>query len=166
MTTSTTSPTQRRRLPAFARAMMRFQAFLLRRNWLGALGEEVMVITVTGRKTGRRYSTPIGYLPDPAVLSADGRATLVALTSAEGESQWYRNVLQNPEVTLEVKGQALRARAVPVKDAAERQRLFALYQRERRANFPRLFGASADAPAEALEPALATRVFVRFHLGD
>lgn len=165
MTTSTTPPTPRRRMPAFARAMMQFQAFLLRRNWMGALGEEVMVITVTGRKTGRRYSTPIGYLPDSAVRGPDGRATIVALSGAEGASQWYRNILQNPEVTLEIKGRAVRARAVPVNDAAERQRLFALYQRERRANFPRLFGVSADAPAEVLEPALATRVFVRFYLG-
>lgn len=153
---STTSDSSRpRRLPAVARAMMRLQAFLLRRNWLGALGEEIMVITVTGRKTGRRYATPIGYLRDGE--------TIVALTGADGGSQWYRNVQQNPEVLLEIKGRPLRARAEPITAEAERQRLLALYQRERRANFPRLFGVAADAPADTLAQALATRRFVRFY---
>ncbi|MBL8055457.1 MAG: nitroreductase family deazaflavin-dependent oxidoreductase [Anaerolineales bacterium] len=163
MTTAAPSTTRPRRVPAFARAMMRFQAFLLRRNWLGPLGEEVMVITVAGRKTGRRYSTPIGFLFDPEVRDTAGRPTILALTGADGASNWYPNVLRNPEAMLEIKGQALRVRGEPVRDEAERRRIFALYQRERRANFHRLFGLPADAPAEALDQALATRIFMRFH---
>lgn len=155
---------QTRRLPALARAAMRFQAFLLRRNWMGALGDEIMVITVTGRASGRRYSTPIGFLPDPEVRTPAGQPTLIALTGGGGQpSQWYRNVLAHPEVTLEIRGRALAARGQPVDDPAERERLFGLYQRERRARFPQLFGLPADSPAEALAQALASRRFIRFH---
>ena len=164
MSTSTSQTSPPRRLPAVAKALMRFQAFLLRRNWMGALGDEIMVITVTGRKSGQRYSTPIGFLRDAAVKTAAGEDTVLALTGgAGGASNWYRNVLQHPEVVLEIKGQARRARGEPIRDEAERRRVFALYQRERRANFHRLFGLAADAPADALEHALASRSFIRFY---
>lgn len=164
MSTETNNPARPRRVPAFARAAMQFQAFLLRRNWMGTLGNEIMVITVTGRKSGKRYSTPIGFLRDSAVKTPAGQDTFIALTGAGGEvSNWYRNVLQNPEVVLEIQGRALRARGEPIRAEAERRRIFALYQRERRANFPRLFGITADASADALDRALATRTFIRFY---
>lgn len=143
-----------RRLPAFAKAMMQFQAFLLRRNWMGAMGDEVMVITVAGRKSGKTYATPIGYL-------REGNA-LLAL-SGNGGSHWYHNVLHHGRASVNVRGRDLRVRAEAVTDPAERQRIFALYQRERAKNFKLLFGVPVDAPAEALAQALATRVFVRFH---
>jgi len=142
-----------RKIPGFAKALMRFQAFLLRRNWMGALGEELMVITVTGQKTGRTYSTPVGYL-------RDGN-TIVAL-STHGGSHWYHNALAAGQAKLEIKGQAVNARAEAITDEAERRRIFELYKRERAKNFARLFGVPVDAPAEALEQALALRVFVRF----
>lgn len=133
---------------------MRFQAFLLRRNWMGALGDEIMVITVAGRRTGKTYSTPIGYLRDGD--------NLIALTNAANPSNWYRNALHQSEVMLNIRGQDLRARAEPVRDEAERRRLFELYQRERARNFKFLFGLPVDAPAADLEAALATRTFIRF----
>lgn len=133
---------------------MRFQAFLLRRNWMGALGDEIMVITVAGRRTGKTYSTPIGYLRDGD--------NLIALTNAANPSNWYRNALHQSEVMLNIRGQDLRARAEPVRDEAERRRLFELYQRERARNFKFLFGLPVDAPAADLETALATRTFIRF----
>lgn len=154
MTTTTTRP---RRLPVMARAMMQFQAFLLRRNWMGPAGEQLMVITVVGRRTGRRYSTPIGYL-------RDGDSVIALTNGSEGGSQWYRNLLHTPEVVLEIKGQALRARGEPVRDEAERRRIFALYRRERAANFAQYFGVPASASEAAMEQALASRWFVRFHL--
>ncbi len=134
---------------------MRFQAFLLRRNWMGALGDEIMVITVTGRRTGKTYSTPIGYLRDGD--------SLIALTNAANPSNWYKNVLHQPLVTLNIRGKDMRARGEPVHAEAERRRLFELYKRERARNFKFLFGLPVEAPADALEAALATRAFMRFH---
>jgi deazaflavin-dependent oxidoreductase (nitroreductase family) len=142
-------------MSAFAKAAMRFQAFLLRRNWMGPAGEQLMVINVKGRKTGKPYYTPIGYLRDGD--------SLVALTNANGASQWYFNTLASPHVTLEIKGRPLRARGVPVADESERRRIFELYKQQRAANFSQYFGVSVDAPAETLEQALASRKFMRFH---
>lgn len=142
------------KIPTFAKAMMRFQAFLLRRNWLGGMGDFVMVITVQGRKTGKRYATPIGYLRDGETILA---------VNPGGSSNWFRNLLVHPLVTLEIRGQRLSASAEHVTDRSERERIFELYRQDGRA-FQRLFGISPDASAERLRIARDSREFVRFHL--
>ena len=65
------------------------------------LGRTFAVITVTGARTGRRYSTPVQYLAvddDYVVLSQITR-------------QWWRNVRTQPEVELLVAGAQLTGRA-------------------------------------------------------
>jgi len=42
------SSPQTPRLSRFAKAAMAFQVFLLRRNWMESMGDQVMVITSTG----------------------------------------------------------------------------------------------------------------------
>ncbi len=133
---------------------MKFQAFLLRHNLLGPLGNELMVVTTIGRKTGRRFSTPVGYLRDGD--------TIIAL-SIRGESNWYRNMLHNQTATLEIKGRPVNVRAEPVTNPAQRQKIFELYCRERAGSFKLLFGVPSDAPTADLERALASRQFVRFY---
>jgi len=133
---------------------MQFMAFLLRHNWMGPAGNELLVITTTGRKSGKRYSTPIGYLRDGE--------TIIALTNA-APSNWYRNALSSGQALLEIKGQPLTARMEAVNDQAERERIFNLYKRARAKNFNRYFGVPVDAPEEILKQALATRIFVKFY---
>jgi deazaflavin-dependent oxidoreductase (nitroreductase family) len=136
---------------------MRGMAFLLRHNLMGKMGNEMMVITVKGRKTGKEYSTPIGF------LRLDDK-TLVALTNASGESNWYRNILKNPDVQLTVQGKKYAARAEPINDEAERQRIFTLYKQERVGSWKYLFDKPLDSSEAELQSALAKRAFVRFHL--
>ena len=139
-------------LPAIAKAAMRLQVWLLRHNLLGALGDEILSITVTGRKSGKSYSTPIGYLRDGETIIALSRGT-----------NWYKNALAAGAATLEIKGRAFPVRVEAVTDQAERERIFELYQRERTKNFTRLFGVPVTAPADQLRAALATRDFVKFY---
>lgn len=141
-------------VPTFAKAMMRFQAFLLRRNWLGSMGDFVMVITVQGRKTGKGYATPIGYL-------RDGEAILAV--NPGGSSNWFRNLLVHPQVTLEIRGEKLPARAEHITNPSERVRIFELYRQSGR-GFERLFGVNPDASEDRLATARDSREFVRFHL--
>jgi len=139
----------------FAKAAMQFQAFLLRRNWIGPMSDFVMVITTIGRKSGKQFSTPIGYVRDGD--------DLIGL-SVEGRANWYKNLLQNPNVTLSVKGRDVQAKAEPVRDGSERQRIFELYKRTTGENFPRIFALPPDAPEAVLAEALAKREFVRFRI--
>jgi deazaflavin-dependent oxidoreductase (nitroreductase family) len=122
---------------------------------LGPMGDQVMVITTIGRKSGKTFSTPIGYLYDGE--------TLVALTSGSG-SNWYKNLKVNPQARLEIKGKAFTARAEAITAPAEIERVFELYRRERARDFQRYFGIPADAPQEELDRARDSRKFVRFYL--
>lgn len=142
------------RVSPFAKAAMSLQVFLMRRNWMPGMSEQVMIITTTGRKSGKPFSTPIGFL-------RDGNSYL-ALNNG-GRSNWYKNVQQNPEVTLEIKGQIIRARGEPVTDKIEKHKIFKMYLQERASNFERYFGVPANAPKEALNEARDSREFMRFY---
>ena len=139
-------------LPAIAKAAMRFQVFLLRHNLMGPLGDEILAITVKGRKSGKVYSTPIGYLRDGETIIALSRGT-----------NWYKNAIAAGEATLEVKGHVQKVRVEAVTDQSERERIFKLYQRDRAKRFSRLFGVPVDASVDQLTSALAARDFVKFH---
>lgn len=55
-------------------------------------GGYVMVVTQTGRKTGRKRRTPVNY----AIIDGD-----IYCTSGFGRrSDWYHNILANPEVEV------------------------------------------------------------------
>ncbi len=100
--------------PYQPRWILQIQVWLLRRRLLPAFNTRCLVITTTGRKTGRKRSIPIGFV-------RDNRAYLAM--NAGGHSHWYRNALANLSVILEVDGAVIAACAetVPV-DTPERLR--------------------------------------------
>jgi deazaflavin-dependent oxidoreductase (nitroreductase family) len=67
---------------------------LLLRSPLHRLMRGVMLITVTGRKTGRRYTTPVQF-------ARDGD-TIYVLTSAD--RSWWHNARDRAPVTLRLRG--------------------------------------------------------------
>lgn len=151
MTPITSTP---RRISPFAKLAFKAQIFLLRRNWMGSAGNIIMVITTTGRKSGKPISTPVGY-------QRDGN-TVVAF-NVGGISNWYKNLAQNPQVTLEIKKQTYQMRAIYVTNADEINQIFELYKREQPTMLTRFFGLPANPNANDLTEA-ATRIkFVRFH---
>jgi len=144
----TTAP----KLPRLAKSAMSFQVWLLRHGLMGSLANEIMVITVSGRKTGRKYSTPIGFLRDGE--------TIIALSRG---SNWLKNAVATGTAQIEIKGVTTKVSVTPVNDQAERDCIFELYKRDRAKNFTRLFGVAVDAPEAELKAALATRDFVKLY---
>jgi deazaflavin-dependent oxidoreductase (nitroreductase family) len=136
------------------RAALNLQVALLRWNWMGGMGKLVMVITTTGRRSGRRIATPIAYVRDGE--------TVLALTHAPSRSNWYANLRAQPEALLEIRGEAMPVRAEFIEDEPGRQAAVAAFRRAAPAQFPRLVGVAADAPAEQLARAVSERRFVRF----
>ena len=66
-------------------------------------------ITVTGRKSGRNISLPIWFVR---------LGNLLYLLPVQGsDTQWYRNVLQTPVMTIAAKGTTAGVRAKPITDA-------------------------------------------------
>lgn len=83
-------------------------------------GARLLLLTTTGARTGTRHTTPLGYLPD-------GGDRVLVIASAGGSPRhpdWYRNVLANPQVTVESGAFTYEARAV-VLEGEERDRSFA-----------------------------------------
>ena len=77
---------------------------LLRSPLHGVVSDSLMLITFTGRKSGREYTTPVGYHE-----FNDG---LIVFT----HSGWWRNLRGGTEVTLRLKGDRLVAHASPIED--------------------------------------------------
>jgi deazaflavin-dependent oxidoreductase (nitroreductase family) len=78
----------------------------------------VILLTTTGARTGRPHVTPLNY-------TVDGER-LVVVASKGGSAMhpdWYRNLVADPQVTIEHAGETFQARAVVV-DEPERTRLF------------------------------------------
>ena len=77
-----------------------FVTFMLRTPFNVFLGN-TMLITVTGGKTGKKYSTPVGFYRDGDWLWVLTRR----------DRTWWRNVKGGAEVSLLIKGKTLPARA-------------------------------------------------------
>jgi deazaflavin-dependent oxidoreductase (nitroreductase family) len=134
-----------------AKFAMGVQMFLLRRGWMGKMDEFVMIITTTGRKSGKKFTTPIAY-------QRDGE-NIIAVNP--GNSNWFHNVDANGEAVLEIQRQVIPVTGAVVRDEQERQHIFNLY-RQNPSTFERLFKVPANAAETELQPALSKWQFVKF----
>jgi deazaflavin-dependent oxidoreductase (nitroreductase family) len=140
------------RVTAFNKILLGLQVFMLRRGWMGDADKILMVITTTGRKSGKKFSTPIGYLRDGD--------DVIALTT-EGSTNWWRNAVANGKATLEIQGDKFDAVISVVNDEAERQRIFALYKKDLK-YFKINFRVELNAPEDEQQAALKSRTFMQF----
>lgn len=69
-------------------------------------GAPILLLTTTGRKTGRKSTKPLIYQPygdDYLVVASKG--------GAPRQPEWYLNLETNPEVEVQVRGDRFKARA-------------------------------------------------------
>ncbi len=79
----------------------------------------VLLLTTTGKKSGRQHTTPLVYMPD-------GERLLVFASKggAPSHPDWYGNLVANPKVKVEVGKESYQATATVIK-GEERDRLYA-----------------------------------------
>jgi deazaflavin-dependent oxidoreductase (nitroreductase family) len=65
-------------------------------------------ITVTGRKSGRPISIPIWFVFD------DNRLYLLPVKGSD--TQWYKNVLQNPSIRISAREAEAELKGLPITD--------------------------------------------------
>lgn len=82
-----------------------FVAFMLRTPLHVFMGKTIL-ITVTGRKTGKKYTTPVGY------YQSDGN--LWVMTSRD--RTWWRNVKDGADVSLRMHGKDVVGHAEAILD--------------------------------------------------
>jgi len=79
----------------------------------------VLLLTTTGRKTGKKRTTPLGY------FEHDGGYVIIASNAGfDTHPAWFHNLSSNPQVTLQVQDRQLAAIAEPA-DPELRKQLWA-----------------------------------------
>jgi len=81
-------------------------------------GRPILLLTTVGARTGQRRTTPMMF------VRLDGRLLVIASNAgAPKHPDWYRNLVANPAVTVEVEGKEYAATARPL--TADRDEAFA-----------------------------------------
>ncbi len=75
---------------------------------------DMMLLTTTGRVTGRRHTVPLLYLKD-----GDSLVVIASWGGRPAHPQWYANLVSDPSVTVQVRGRRWKATARTA-DADER----------------------------------------------
>jgi proline iminopeptidase len=83
-------------------------------------GSTILLLTTTGRRTGRETTSPLIYN-----LDGDAPVIVASKGGAPEHPGWYENLVKNPEVGVQIKGERFRARA-RVAEGEERERLWEL----------------------------------------
>jgi len=81
-------------------------------------GSPMVLITMTGAKTGRELCTPLVYSTD-----GDDLVIIASKAGAPQHPNWYHNLVANPAITVEVGTDKWQATA-ELAEGEERQRLY------------------------------------------
>jgi deazaflavin-dependent oxidoreductase (nitroreductase family) len=94
-----------------------FITWVLRSPMHGLLSGGMMLITVTGRKTGRLITTPVQYLTEGDVL----------WVNSTRQRTWWRNLRGGAQVTLRLRGKDVHGRAEVIEEAQAVEKGFNVY---------------------------------------
>jgi len=64
---------------------------------------------VTGRKSGRKISVPVWFVPEDE--------NLYLLPVQGSDTQWYKNILKSPSIRIDARGAEAEFQAVTISDA-------------------------------------------------
>lgn len=93
-----------------------------------AAGRELLLLTTKGSRSGKSHTTPLMYLKDGDIIAVFG-----SKGGAPDHPDWYKNLVANPEVRVEVDGEDFETRA-ELAGPEERDRLYGM-QAERHPMF-------------------------------
>jgi len=79
-------------------------------------GRAVVLITMTGAKSGTKRTIPLMYVP-----YGEGVIIVASLGGAPKSPVWYANLLANPDIEAQYKGRKMQLRARQVDDVEKAQ---------------------------------------------
>lgn len=139
-----------REIPPF---MNRIMSLLLRSPLHSLVSSQIMLLSFHGRKSGKLYTTPVGYLRE------DAKITLFT------DHQWWRNLQNDAPVTVRIGNQTLRGMANVTLDKTTTLPILHRYL-QKSPNAARAFSvdknASGDFDATSLQD--AARRFTLMHI--
>ncbi|OGO64427.1 MAG: hypothetical protein A2030_00580 [Chloroflexi bacterium RBG_19FT_COMBO_50_10] len=119
----------------------------------GMFSGNTMVVSFTGRKSGKTYRVPVGYL----------RVGVTLLTVSFKRRTWWRNLRGGAPVTLRLQGKDVTAQAEVVEDeqgVVEGLKDFIGENPQARRIFGVRLGADGQLESESLQRAARDRVIV------
>jgi deazaflavin-dependent oxidoreductase (nitroreductase family) len=140
-------------IPPYVNQAMRF---ILRSPVHGMISKSILLITFTGRKSGKRYTTPVSYSQN------GGQVTIFT------HANWWKNLRDGAPVTLRIRGQELQGLPEPV--AEDKQTVataLAAHLRKVRSDakyYDVTFDEHNNPRAEEVEKAAQTVVMIRIQL--
>jgi deazaflavin-dependent oxidoreductase (nitroreductase family) len=84
-------------------------------------GRELLILTTEGAKTGRRRENPLAFTDTG---DADRYLIIASKGGAPTNPDWYHNLLANPVVGVEVRGESFRAHASAITEGEEYERFY------------------------------------------
>ncbi len=87
-------------------------------GYLWREGAPTLILTTTGRKSGKEYPTPLIFGRD-----GDGYVIVASQGGRPDHPDWYKNLVATPEAQVQVKGDKFRAQARTA-EGEERERLW------------------------------------------
>jgi deazaflavin-dependent oxidoreductase (nitroreductase family) len=133
--------------------------WLLRTPLHGILSKHFMLLTVTGNKTGKVYTTPVNYFRQGNTL------TIVSLRNRT----WWRNLRGGRPVTIRLQGQDMPASGTVFEDDTGVTSQLATYL-QRNPQLAKYFSVSLDAGGQPKRDEVARaakdRVIVQIKLGE
>ena len=133
-----------------------FMAWVLRSPFHGILSNGMMLITVTGRKTGKTYTTPVGYYEEGGYLWV--------ITSRD--RTWWRNLQGGANVKLLLKRKSVNGFAeTELNEKAVEARMYEYIKHVPQAAKPmKIRVENGVANAEDIARTARDRLFVRIKL--
>jgi|SRR5438552_17963793 len=128
--------------------VLRLSRGRLRRSFLLAGGQPVLVLTTTGRRSGRLHSTPVAYLRDGVNL-----VIVASNAGLDSPPAWWLNLQAQPAAEVEVGGERLAVRARRAEEG-ERERLWDGFLRQFAGLELTPTMTERDIPVVVLEPAV------------
>jgi deazaflavin-dependent oxidoreductase (nitroreductase family) len=132
--------------------------WILRSPLHGMLSGSTMIITYTGRKSGKTFSTPVNYVRDGDVL----------WTISFRQRTWWRNLHDSP-VTVRIQGKDLPGVGQAITDQPEVADCLMAYLRKA-PQIAQYIGVALDANGQPRQDNVAnaaqTRVMVRIRLSE
>ena len=105
-----------KRLRQFIKPFSRFNVFLYKLTGGRLMGKfqgmPVVLITMTGARTGRKRTIPLMYVP-----YEQGVIIVASQGGAPKSPVWYKNLVAHPEIEAQYMGEKMKLRARQVDDA-------------------------------------------------
>ena len=113
-----------------------------RRSLLSKLEQSKEVnITVLGRKTKKRFSTPVWF-----VLEGEEKVMLVPTKGSD--NNWFKDLVKNPQIELRVDEIALTSRATLVRDSNQVEKVLDRFRAKYRSMWSESYYTKRDVYVE------------------